>query len=96
MQKQADYHCADTPASMLLPLGTEGREQYAARRENGSGWTTCRRSGRDWPVQTRRYEDIFKNEFVLTILKSCERARADLKQINGELAEAALFGQIPV
>ena len=32
--------------------------------------------------QTRRYEDIFKNEFVLTILKSCERAREDLRQIN--------------
>ena len=37
--------------------------------------------------QTRRYEDIFKNEFVLTILKSCERAREDLRQINGELAK---------
>ena len=37
--------------------------------------------------QTRRYEDIFKNEFVLTILKSCERARDDLRQINGELAK---------
>ena len=35
--------------------------------------------------QTRRYEDIFKNEFVLTILKSCERAKEDLRQINGEL-----------
>ena len=30
---------------------------------------------------------LFKNEFVLTILKSCERARDDLKQINGELAK---------
>lgn len=36
--------------------------------------------------QTRRYEDIFKNEFVLTVLKSCESARSDLKLINAELA----------
>ena len=36
--------------------------------------------------QTRRYEEIFKNEFVLTVLKSCEAARDDLKLINAELA----------
>ena len=36
--------------------------------------------------QTRRYESIFKNEFVLTILKECETAKADLKLINSELA----------
>lgn len=36
--------------------------------------------------QTRRYEDIFKNEFALTVLKSCESARDDLKLINAELA----------
>ena len=35
--------------------------------------------------QTRRYESIFKNEFVLTILKDCETAKADLKLINAEL-----------
>lgn len=37
--------------------------------------------------QTRRYESIFKNEFVLTILKDCETAKADLKLINSELAK---------
>ncbi|WP_148410747.1 SbcC/MukB-like Walker B domain-containing protein [Murimonas intestini] len=36
--------------------------------------------------QTRRYEEIFKNEFVLTVLKSCEAARDDLKLINAELS----------
>ena len=36
--------------------------------------------------QTRRYEEIFKNEFVLTVLKSCENARDDLKLINAELS----------
>lgn len=37
-------------------------------------------------AQTKRYEDIFKNEFALTVLKSCETARDDLKLINAELA----------
>lgn len=36
--------------------------------------------------QTRHYEDIFKNEFVLTVLRSCETARDDLKLINAELS----------
>lgn len=36
--------------------------------------------------QTRRYEEIFKNEFVLSVLKSCESARDDLKLINAELS----------
>lgn len=36
--------------------------------------------------QTRRYEEIFKNEFVLTVLKSCESAKDDLKLINAELS----------
>lgn len=35
--------------------------------------------------QTRRYQEIFKNEFVLTVLKSCENAKNDLKLINAEL-----------
>ena len=38
-------------------------------------------------AQTKRYEDIFKNEFVLTILKICDNAQDDLKQINAELAK---------
>lgn len=37
--------------------------------------------------QTKRYEDIFKNEFVLTVLKSCEAARAELNRINAELSQ---------
>ena len=43
--------------------------------------------------QTRRYEDIFKNEFVLTVLKSCETARDDLKLINAELARLEFKSQ---
>lgn len=84
MQKQADYN-SKHPGSML-PRGTEGRVQYADRRE--TIWMDNLQEIREkMEEQTRRYEDIFKNEFVLTILKSCERARDDLKQINGELAK---------
>ncbi len=84
MQKQADYNARHSGS--MLPRGTEGREQYAARREKI--WMDDLQEIRQrLASQTRRYEDIFKNEFVLTILKSCERARADLKQINGELAK---------
>lgn len=36
--------------------------------------------------QTKRYESIFKNEFVLTILGSCETTKRELKKINNELA----------
>lgn len=36
---------------------------------------------------TKRYEDIFKNEFVLTVLKSCQQAMRDLKLINAELKQ---------
>ena len=36
-------------------------------------------------VQTGRYEEIFKNEFVLEILRYCNEARERLKSINLEL-----------
>ena len=70
----------------MLVRGTEGREKYADRRE--TIWMDNLQEIRQkMEEQTRRYEDIFKNEFVLTILKSCEKARDDLKQINGELSK---------
>ena len=83
MQKQADYNAKH--AGHLLPRGTDGREQYAGRRER-IWMDNLQEIRQKLEEQTRRYEDIFKNEFVLTILKSCERARDDLRQINGELA----------
>ena len=84
MQKQADYN-AKHPGRMLA-RGTEGREQYADRRER-IWMDNLQEIRQKMEEQTRRYEDIFKNEFVLTILKSCEKARDDLRQINGELAK---------
>lgn len=83
-QKQADYNAKH--AGRMLPRGTEGRERYAGRRER-IWMDNLQEIRQKLEEQTRRYEDIFKNEFVLTILKSCERAREDLRQINGELAK---------
>ncbi len=84
MQKQADYNAKH--AGHMLPRGTDGRERYAGRRER-IWMDNLQEIRQKLEEQTRRYEDIFKNEFVLTILKSCQRAREDLKQINGELAK---------
>ncbi|MCC8045754.1 MAG: hypothetical protein LIP12_09675 [Clostridiales bacterium] len=84
MQKQADYNAKHSGS--MLPCGTEGREEYAARRDK-IWMDNLQEIRQKLEEQTRRYEDIFKNEFVLTILKSCERARDDLKQINYELGK---------
>ncbi len=83
MQLQADYNAKHS--GNMLPRGTEGRSQYATRRER-IWMDNLQEIRQKLEEQTRRYEDIFKNEFVLTILNSCERARDDLKQINRELA----------
>ena len=83
VQLQADYNAKHS--SDMLPRGTEGRKEYAARRER-IWMDNLQEIRQKLKEQTRRYEDIFKNEFVLTILNSCERARDDLKQINRELA----------
>lgn len=84
MQLQADYNAKHS--GNMLPRGTEGRGQYAARRDR-IWMDNLQEIRQKLEEQTRRYEDIFKNEFVLTILNSCEKARDDLKQINRELAK---------
>lgn len=84
MQLQADYNAKHS--GNMLPRGTEGRGQYAARRER-IWMDNLQEIRQKLEEQTRRYEDIFKNEFVLTILNSCEKAKDDLKQINRELAK---------
>ena len=83
MQLQADYNAKHS--GNMLPRGTEGRSQYAARRDR-IWMDNLQEIRQKLEEQTRRYENIFKNEFVLTILNFCERARNDLKQINRELA----------
>ena len=80
---QAAYNAKH--ADLGLPTGEEGREIFAARKDRiwmDNLQEVCRKL----KEQTRRYEDIFKNEFVLTILKYCRKAREDLKQINSELS----------
>lgn len=83
VQLQANYNAKYS--GNMLPRGTEGRREYAARRDH-IWMDNLQEIRQKLEEQTRRYEDIFKNEFVLTILNSCERARDDLKQINRELA----------
>lgn len=67
-----------------LPINDESRAKYEARKSKI--WIDDLQQIQDeLKQQTRRYEEIFKNEFVLTILKNCEAARDDLKRINVEL-----------
>lgn len=83
-QLQADYNAVHPDNSM--PMGEEGRDVYAKRKDQI--WMDNLQEIREkLDAQTKRYEDIFKNEFVLTILKACDNAKDDLKQINGELAK---------
>ncbi|MGN1140068.1 MAG: SbcC/MukB-like Walker B domain-containing protein, partial [Oliverpabstia sp.] len=69
-----------------MPVGETDREAYAKRKDRI--WMDNLQEIREkLDAQTKRYEDIFKNEFVLTILKACENARDDLKQMNLELSK---------
>lgn len=81
---QAAYN-SRYPGSELV-VGTEGRELYAARKDR-IWMDNLQEIRQELDAQTKRYEDIFKNEFVLNIRKYCEKARDDLKQINGELVK---------
>lgn len=68
-----------------LPTGDDMRPAYEIRKTQI--WMDDLQEIKEkLSEQTRRYEEIFKNEFVLTVLKSCESARDDLKLINAELS----------
>ncbi len=69
-----------------LPTGIEYRKSYE-KRKSQIWMDDLQEVQEKLNEQTRRYEDIFKNEFVLTILKSCDKAMDDLKLINAELAK---------
>lgn len=70
----------------FMPVGETDREVYAKRRDRI--WMDNLQEIREkLDVQTKRYEDIFKNEFVLTIMNTCEKALDDLKGINAELVK---------
>lgn len=81
---QATYNATRDYANQL-PMTEDARAFYQSRKDKI--WMDDRQEIQEkLKEQIRRYEDIFKNEFVLTVLKSCEAARADLKLINAELA----------
>ena len=81
---QAAYNAKRTGDNQL-PMTDNSIAEYQARKDRI--WMDNRQEIQaKLREQTRRYEEIFKNEFVLTVLKSCEAARDDLKLINAELA----------
>ncbi|PRR78414.1 SbcC/MukB-like Walker B domain-containing protein [Clostridium luticellarii] len=72
-------------AESWLPTGDDQRFAYGTRKTQI--WMDDLQEIKEkLREQTRRYEEIFKNEFVLTVLKSCESAKDDLKLINAELS----------
>lgn len=80
---QAAYNAA-RPGGNQLPMTEDSVAEYQARKSRI--WMDDREEIKaKLKEQTGRYEDIFKNEFVLTVLKSCEAARVDLRLINAEL-----------
>lgn len=81
---QAAYNASRTEENKL-PMTDDSIADYQARKSRI--WMDDRQEIQaKLKEQTRRYEEIFKNEFVLTILKYCESARNDLKLINAELS----------
>lgn len=89
--RQAAYN-ASRAAHNQLPMTDGAIAAYQARKSRI--WMDDREEIQvKLKEQTRRYEDIFKNEFVLTVLKSCETARDDLKLINAELAQLEFKSQ---
>ena len=81
---QVEYNVSKTNENQI-EMKDDNAHVYRERRNHI--WMDDRESIRaELAKQTRRYEDIFKNEFVLTVLKYCETARSDLARINLELS----------
>lgn len=74
------------PEESRLPAGLDCRAAYE-KRKSKIWMDDLQEIKQKLDAQTRRYEDIFKNEFVLTIFRSCNRSMEDLKLMNGELAK---------
>jgi hypothetical protein len=91
LQCQATYNASRT-AENQLPMIDDSIADYQKRKSKI--WMDDREVIQaKLKEQTKRYEEIFKNEFVLTVLKSCESARNDLKLINAELARLKFKSQ---
>ncbi len=85
LQKAQCSYNLTTSKDNPLPETEDSQADYQIRKERI--WVDDRQEIQEkLKEQTQRYESIFKNEFVLTVLKSCEAARDDLKHINAELS----------
>lgn len=83
-EAQYEYNARRSPENRL-PVTEASQASYQSRKDRI--WMDDRQEIQaKLREQTGRYQAIFKNEFVLTVLKSCEAARSDLKLINAELA----------
>ncbi len=67
-----------------LPIGLEHEAVYR-KRKNRLQVDNFEDIKNKLAVQTKKYEGIFKNEFVLKIKTNIEEAQADIKEINRQL-----------
>ena len=67
-----------------LPIGLEHEALYR-KRKNRLQVDNFEEIKAKLAAQTKKYENIFKNEFVLKIKANIEDAQRDIKEINGQL-----------
>lgn len=68
----------------MLPVGLEHEAVYR-RRKNVLQIDNFEDIKTKLAVQTQKYEDIFKNEFILKMKTHIEEAQTDIKEINRQL-----------
>lgn len=83
ISKQSIYNSGKRPEE-ALPVGLDHEATYR-RRKNRLQVDNFEDIKVKLADQTKKYEGIFKNEFVLTIKKNIEEAQRDIKDINREL-----------
>lgn len=81
--KQSVYNTGKRPEE-LLPVGMEHESVYR-KRKNRLQVDNFEGIRAKLDAQTKKYEGIFKNEFVLKIKTNIEEALADIKEINRQL-----------
>lgn len=81
--KQSVYNIGKRPEE-LLPIGMEYESVYR-KRKNRLQVDNFEEIKAKLTAQTKKYEGIFKNEFVLKIKTNIEEAQADIKEINKQL-----------
>lgn len=83
INKQSVYNSGKRPEE-LLPVGIENESVYR-KRKNRLQVDNFEGIKEKLATQTKKYEGIFKNEFVLKIKANIEEAQADIKEINKQL-----------